>query len=210
MNQGNHGRTQFQVDRIAFFSDAIIAIAITLLVLEIKIPSVGQNTSWHDVRTVYTNKLLFPLLSLFFSFFIIGRLWMRHHELFEHVINYNRLLIRYNLYFLFSIVLLPVSTMFMMDKENPETIRIIVYLSNLALCHLFFLVLLMVITKKENQFFDPHGNDIIRKEKEDCILFIVFLLITILLFIIKPNWAPFSVIILLARRIFLRVKKLSK
>lgn len=207
MNPMNHGRVQFQVDRIAFFSDAIIAIAITLLVLEIKIPPLGHNTSWHDVRTVYANKLLLPLLSLFFSFFVIGRLWMRHHELFEHVVNYNRLLIRFNLYFLFSVVLLPVSTMFMMDPENPESIRVIVYLANLGLCHLFFLLLIMVIAKKENQFFDPQGNSIIRKQKDDCIFFIIFLIITILLFIIQPELTPVSLILLFIRRIILKLKK---
>lgn len=167
----------------------------------------GHNTSWHDVRTVYANKLLLPLLSLFFSFFVIGRLWMRHHELFEHVVNYNRLLIRFNLYFLFSVVLLPVSTMFMMDPENPESIRVIVYLANLGLCHLFFLLLIMVIAKKKNQFFDPQGNSIIRKQKDDCIFFIIFLIITILLFIIQPELTPLSLILLFIRRIILKLKK---
>lgn len=207
MEHKTFGRTQFQVDRIAFFSDAIIAIAITLLVIEIKIPSVGKNTSWHEIQTVYSNKLLFPVLALLFSFFVIGRLWMRHHELFEHVINYNNTLIRFNLFFLFSIVLLPVSTMFMMDADNPEMIRIFVYLCNLGLCQLFFFLLLVVITKKKNQFFDQNGNVIIKKQKQDCLLFLSFLLIALLLLLTFPKYAPLSFVVLVIRRIYLKIKK---
>jgi uncharacterized membrane protein len=38
-----HSRTQFQIDRIAFFSDAVIAIALTLMILEIKIPELKRH-----------------------------------------------------------------------------------------------------------------------------------------------------------------------
>ena len=48
-----HNRTQFQIDRIAFFGDAVIAIAITLLVLEIKIPPLGKDSSWSYIKATY-------------------------------------------------------------------------------------------------------------------------------------------------------------
>ena len=84
-----HTRTQFQIDRLAFFSDAVIAIAITILVLEIKIPEVGSNISWTQIKIQYGNKLLMQLIPLFVCFITIGNLWLRHHELFEHIINYQ-------------------------------------------------------------------------------------------------------------------------
>ena len=97
-----HNRTQFQVDRIAFFSDAVIAIAITLMVLEVKIPELGKDITVRQIFEKYTENIVLHILALLIGFIVIGNLWMRHHELFEHIINYNKKLVRINLYFLFS------------------------------------------------------------------------------------------------------------
>ncbi|MGI8951308.1 MAG: TMEM175 family protein [Chitinophagaceae bacterium] len=73
-NQSSHSRTQFQIDRIAFFSDAVIAIAITLLVLEIKIPEFNDNISWAQIKQQYGHKLLIQLIALFVCLITIGNL----------------------------------------------------------------------------------------------------------------------------------------
>ena len=51
--EGEHNRTQFQIDRIAFFSDAVIAIALTLMILEIKIPEMGKDISLQMILKTY-------------------------------------------------------------------------------------------------------------------------------------------------------------
>src|SRR5882724_1687772 len=196
----HHTREQFQVDRLAFFSDAIIAIAITLLVLEIKIPSLGEHATWQQVRTVYIRQLFYPFMGLFLSFLIIGRLWMRHHEIFEHITAYNRTLIRFNLYFLFSVVLLPVSTMFMMDENNPKQISTVVFIFNLALCHLFFLLLLQIIMNKKNHFYTSDAEPIIRRQQLDCLEFLIFLVIIASMTIYNPLWIQYFVYVFVAFR----------
>src|SRR6266700_1994358 len=202
-----HTRKQFQVDRIAFFSDAIIAIAITLLVLEIKIPAIGKNASWNELRTVYSKQLIFPLLGMLFSFFMIGRLWIRHHELFEYITSYNNMLIRYNLYFLFSIVLLPVSTTFMMNNDNPKEISAIVFMINLALCHFFFLLLLSVIMNKKNHFYEHDALPVMRQQKQDCLLFLCFLLALSLISIFKVEWSQYVVYLFFIYRLYRRIRR---
>lgn len=66
-------RKQFQLERLILFSDAVFAIAITLLVIEIKIPA----GSWSNQITVarlneYLFELLPHILGFVISFFIIG------------------------------------------------------------------------------------------------------------------------------------------
>ncbi len=46
-----HDKKHFQVERIAFFSDAIIAIASALLILEFKIPSLGRDHAGFSICT---------------------------------------------------------------------------------------------------------------------------------------------------------------
>src|ERR1700744_3530477 len=115
-------RAQFQVDRIAFFSDAVIAIAMTLLVLEVKIPPLGRDTRWGDLPRHVTMHTWASLLGMLICFFAIGNLWIRHHDLYRYVRNYNGRLVRMNLYFLLMIILLPLTTSFVMDADNPINI----------------------------------------------------------------------------------------
>jgi len=86
---GEHPKQDFQVERIAFFSDAVYAIALTLLVIEFKIPELNKNSTyaevWQDVAG-----MKYKFFALVFSFVLIVNYWMRHHLLFKHIHNYNR------------------------------------------------------------------------------------------------------------------------
>ena len=113
-------RLQFQVDRLAFFSDAVIAIAITLLILEVKITPLGVNTTWRDLPRHFSHQTGMSLLGMLICFLSIGNLWLLHHELFRHVNNYNKRLVKVNLYFLLSIMVLPLSISFGLDADNPH------------------------------------------------------------------------------------------
>ncbi len=104
-------RKQFQLERLILFSDAVFAIAITLLVLDVKIP----QSDWSkpisaDKLNEYLFAILPNMLGFVFSFFIIGFNWTIHHRIFGHVINFDGRLIWLNLLMLFFIVLLPFTT----------------------------------------------------------------------------------------------------
>lgn len=94
------------LDRIVFFSDAVIAIAITLLVVGIEIPQPAEDETltrallgkWPD----YVGFLL--------SFWVVGRHWMGHHRTFRYVVRWDRGLIYLNLVFLMTVAFLPFPT----------------------------------------------------------------------------------------------------
>jgi uncharacterized membrane protein len=147
-------RTQFQVDRIAFFSDAVIAIAITLMILEIKIPPLGRNTTPAQLSEHFSRHTKMALVGMLVCFFFIGKLWMRHHELYRHVRNYNQRLVRINLYFLLMVMLLPLAMAFAMDEDNPVFVAQPVFFLDLGLCYLAFWWQIRVVFHPRHRFVE--------------------------------------------------------
>ncbi|MEO8712807.1 MAG: TMEM175 family protein [Parafilimonas sp.] len=113
MNHPRHdvSRTQFQLERFIFFTDAVFAICITLLVIEIKVPNRHELDIYTDAslwKYLSDNSLQF--LGFLISFGIIGHYWSVHHRIFGYAKNYTTSLLWINLAFLFSVVLLPFSS----------------------------------------------------------------------------------------------------
>ncbi|MDQ6844099.1 MAG: TMEM175 family protein [Bacteroidota bacterium] len=104
-------KKKFQLERMILFSDAVFAIAITLLVIDLKIPEIPEPVT--ELRVINAFLGLIPkLIGFLLSFFLIGLYWTVHHRLFGFVINYTQRLLWINLLFLLGIVLLPFSTAF--------------------------------------------------------------------------------------------------
>lgn len=98
-------RKEFQLERMILFSDAVFAIAITLLVIEMKVP-VLEEISTHNLVEALTEKLP-ELFGFLLSFAVIGQFWINHHRLFGYITGYTTTLLWLNLHLLFWIVLLP-------------------------------------------------------------------------------------------------------
>ena len=114
-------RKEFQLERIVYFSDAVFAIAITLLTLEIKIPEIRKNISDHALGMALLD-LLPKFAGFIFSYLMIGLYWTVHHWIFGFVIHTSPKLLRLNLFFLFFIVLMPFSTGFYGDYMGGELV----------------------------------------------------------------------------------------
>ena len=107
----DESRRHFQLERLILFSDAVFAIAITLLVIDVKLPV----TNWSSFITKavfnqYLHNSIPQLMGFVFSFFIIGFYWTTHHRMFGFVKNYDTGVIWLNMLLLFFIVLLPFTT----------------------------------------------------------------------------------------------------
>ena len=95
-------KLKFQLDRMILFSDAVFAIAITLMVIDLKVPEISENVT--DINLVKTLLSLTPkFIGFLLSFFLIGLYWTIHHRLFGYVINYTSRLLWLNLFFLLGI-----------------------------------------------------------------------------------------------------------
>jgi uncharacterized membrane protein len=91
--------------RIAAFTDGVLAVAITLLVLNIDVPDVTEG----ELRDALID--LLPSVYIYvLSFAVIGRFWMIHHSLFETLVRFDGMLMFLNLVFLLLVALLPFAT----------------------------------------------------------------------------------------------------
>jgi len=92
--------------RIEAFSDGVFAIAITLLVLEIKVPHVGETGNlWAELGQLWTS-----YFGYIFSFFMIGVYWANHHHIFNVYKKSDHYFVLLNVLFLMCISFLPFPT----------------------------------------------------------------------------------------------------
>ena len=159
-NLHNELRKEFQLERLILFSDAVFAIAITLLVIEIKIPEIHENVS--DKALLQSLAHLIPkFLGFMISFMMIGLYWTVHHRMFGFVTSYSRKLLLLNLIFLFFVALMPFSTGFYSEYSGPDMLRhqlmvpMIFYVLNF--CGMGFLNYFMwvYITNPKNKVTEP-------------------------------------------------------
>ncbi|MEP6748558.1 MAG: TMEM175 family protein [Bacteroidota bacterium] len=113
-NNDKHHKDIFQLERIALFSDAVFAIAITLLIIEVKVPQLPSvNPGFTEEFPKAMNEMIPEFIGFIISFMVIGNYWRAHHTLFNFVADYDRKLIQLNSLFLLTIVIMPFTTAFM-------------------------------------------------------------------------------------------------
>jgi len=100
--------------RLEAFSDGVIAIIITIMVLELKIPELPESFNEKDVRTALFG-LVPKLLAYLLSFIIVAILWINHHSLFDKIPHSTSSLVWYNAFLLFVMSLIPLPTAFMAE-----------------------------------------------------------------------------------------------
>ena len=97
------------LERVIFFSDAVFAIAMTLLALEIRLPELPETISNAELLAALGS--IWPrYLSFIISFLAIGTSWIAHQRLFRPVCRYDRRLMLLNIVFLLCISFLPFPT----------------------------------------------------------------------------------------------------
>lgn len=114
------------MERLAFFSDAIFAIAITLLIIEFKIPHVTKESSFDDIWEQLID-LKYNLFALLLSFFLIVTYWMRHHFLFKHIHNYNKQIVIANMVMMLPIIFFPFTTAFFAESVDNKNVVILAF-----------------------------------------------------------------------------------
>jgi uncharacterized membrane protein len=113
----NELKKEFQLERLILFSDAVFAIAITLLVIEIRVPEIEDPTDQALLKSL--GHLIPKFIGFIISFIFIGLYWTIHHRMFGFVTSYDKKLLVLNLIFLFFIALLPFSTGFYSEYAGP-------------------------------------------------------------------------------------------
>jgi uncharacterized membrane protein len=90
--------------RAEAFSDGVFAVAITLLVLELKVPG-GEGALLHRLLMIWPSYLAYVV-----SFLTIGIMWLNHHTMFIHIVRVDRALLVLNLLLLMVVAVVPFPT----------------------------------------------------------------------------------------------------
>lgn len=103
------------MERMVYFSDAVVAIAITLIVLPL-VDAARDFDGGGAFEFIKANAL--NLLAALVSFFAISRLWMAHHQIFVNANGYTTRIIWLNLGWLVAVVFLPLSTVLLVAHSE--------------------------------------------------------------------------------------------
>ena len=124
--------------RLEAFSDGVLAIIITIMVLELKPP---HDTSWLSIQQV-----LPTFLSYVISFIIIGVYWGNHHHLLHTAPHINSSVMWANLNLLFWLSLIPFTTKWM-GEDNFQGLTVSIYAGHQIIAGMSFYILLLTIER---------------------------------------------------------------
>ncbi len=135
--------------RLLALTDGVTAIALTLLVLDLRVPAVSllhHADSAADLAAQLGNDTN-QLISYVVSFYVIAQFWLTHHRVFRLVTGHSEGLAWWNFAFLFSITLVPfASGLLGQFAENPLAVDI--FAANLLLASLVSQATTSFITRK--------------------------------------------------------------
>ncbi len=111
-----------EYDRVLFFSDAVFAIAITVLAIDLRVPTGVTVQSGHELH-----EALSGIESFAISFVVIGLFWLAHHSMFRFIIAFDRPLMLLNLLFLGTIAFMPFPTAVLGNSSTSQAPAVIFY-----------------------------------------------------------------------------------
>ncbi|NMB90936.1 MAG: DUF1211 domain-containing protein [Chloroflexi bacterium] len=140
------------LERLIFFSDAVFAIAITLLAIDIRLPE--TETPLTDARLVQTVLSLWPqYLSYCISFLVIGLFWIGHHRKFRFIQRYDTNLLMLNILMLMLVAFVPFPTSILSAYgTQAATILYAAFMLALGLVNLA----IWWYAARHNRLIDPH------------------------------------------------------
>ena len=126
--------------RLEAFSDGVLAIIITIMVLEFHVPA---EPTWHGLAEV------FPTFSSYLlSFIYVGIYWNNHHHLMQLSATVTGGILWANLHLLFWLSLIPFFTRWM-DESGFALVPVLVYGLNLLLAAVAFSILQYALLRRE-------------------------------------------------------------
>ena len=126
--------------RLEAFSDGVIAVIITIMVLELKAP--------HGATVEELLPLLPTFLTYVLSFIFVGIYWVNHHHFFHIIHKVSGGLLWANLHLLFWLSLIPFTTAWM-GENHFTTWPVAIYASNLVGCAIAYTIMTIVAVRVE-------------------------------------------------------------
>jgi uncharacterized membrane protein len=142
--------------RLEAFSDGVIAVIITIMVLELKVP--------HEMGLAGLRAVL-PTLGIYaISFTFTGIYWINHHHLVHRTEEADQAILYANLGFLFCLSLLPFFTSYLLEKEL-DSFSVALYAASMVVTGFSFLLLRLSISRRLKQAGSLEREDTLVQRK---------------------------------------------
>jgi uncharacterized membrane protein len=179
-------------ERLVFFTDAVVAIALTLLVLPLT-DLVPELVAEHKPAVEAITGNWTKIFSFLLSFAVIGRFWFTHHRIFEHVRAYSGPLVRANFGWLLAIAVLPFPTQ-LIGAYQSERFTTVFYLGTLlvgSLCHTA-----MVLIVRHDPQVRGDAEPVSDESLWNFVLSTVAFALAVVVALFKPNLAYYVLLLL--------------
>ena len=148
--------------RTEAFSDAVIAVAITLLALDLHVPDPGGGFSLaHQLGEQWPNYAAYVV-----SFITIGIIWINHHALLQRLVGVDHAILMLNLLLLLTIGVLPFSTALMaeyLDASQGQNLAAVVYGGSFLLMSLAFFAMQQHVLRAKRHLLQDHLTPEVRQ-----------------------------------------------
>jgi len=124
-------RTQRGLERLVFFTDAVVAISVTLLIVPL-VDSATQSAAVTPTPGQFLQDNTSALIAFGISFAVIARLWVAHHSVMEQAVAYSPALRTANLAWAFTIAFLPLPTV-LASEYRTDRVSLGLYIGTMLL-----------------------------------------------------------------------------
>jgi uncharacterized membrane protein len=148
--------------RIEAFSDAVIAVAITLLALDLHVPDpTGPGSLAHRLGEQWPNYAAYVV-----SFLTIGIIWINHHAMLQRLVSVDHAILVLNLLLLLTIGVLPFSTALMaeyLDASHGQNLAAVIYGGSFLLMSLAFFAMQRHLLLSKQHLLKDHLTPEVRQ-----------------------------------------------
>lgn len=188
--------TMAPIERLIFFSDAAVAIALTLLILPL-MDAVGEAAKQHQTVAEYLRDNANALGAFALSFVLIARYWRSHHRLFAGVEHEVPGLFWLNMAWLMAVVLLPVATA-STGALPTDAVQLSVYIGIMIAIAALLTAMTMLLRRHPEAWAD--GADLPAEKVNNSLLLTVMLIVALILALTIPGLNYWALLVLLASR----------
>ncbi len=168
-------RTEMRATRLEAFSDGVIAVIITIMVLELHVPHENGLAGLWSVA---------PRLGIYLlSFLMVGIYWINHHDLIRRIETVDYRVLWSNLIFLFVLSLIPYFVEYL-DEKSFDSFSTVLYDVAMLLAGATFFLLRRAVMRRQRQSGSLHTMDLKELWKHDVSL--VMYLVSIGVALYKP------------------------
>jgi uncharacterized membrane protein len=192
--------TEKGFDRLVFFSDAVAAFALTLLItplIELAADEdlVGGVISLH---TIFLESWM-AIMAFLISFFVVINLWHSHRRLFEDVLTVNSYISKLNTFWLLSLICIPFATQLI--SGNFIKLNMLFYMFVLMVNNLTLTLMYRSIRKNETVFKADDAEFRTISSRWSTLIILIF--ISVIIIIVPPYYGQFAIYL-----VFLKSKRL--